>query len=113
MESNPTNVEDLFEKIKEYADVRIDLFKLKAINKVSGFVSSFLTSIIITAIFGVVFLCITIGLSLWIGDCLGKAWYGFFIVGGGYIVIGLVLYSLRGKLIKGMISNKLIKEMID
>ena len=113
MESNPTSVEDLFEKVKDYADVRIDLFKLKAINKVSGSVSSFLTTIVMALIFCVVFLCITAGLALWIGDSLGKAWYGFFIVGGGYLIIGLVLYSLRGRLVKSVISNKLIKELID
>jgi len=113
MESNPTSVEDLFEKVKDYADVRIDLFKLKAINKVSGFVSSFLTTIVMALIFFVVFLCITAGLAFWIGDSLGKAWYGFFIVGGGYLIIGLVLYSVRGRLVKSVISNKLIKELID
>jgi hypothetical protein len=113
MESNPTNVEELFQKVKDYADVRIDLFKLKTINKVSGSVSSFLTTIVITVIFCIVFLCITIGLALWIGDCIGKAYYGFFIVGGAYLIIGLVLYSLRGKLIKSYISQKLIKGLID
>jgi len=96
MESNPTNVEELFQKIKDYADLRVDLFKLKTINKVSGFVSSFFTKIIITVIFCIVLLCITIGLALWIGDSIGKTYYGFFIVGGAYLIIGLVLYSLRG-----------------
>ena len=113
MESKPTDVENLFQKLKDYADVRVDLFKLKTINKVSGFVSSALTRMIMTGVFCIVFLCITIGLALWIGDCTGKSYYGFFIVGGAYLIIGLVLYSLRGKLIKGLISDKLIKEMID
>ena len=69
--------------------------------------------VIMLGIFCVVFICITIGLALWIGDAIGAAYYGFFIVGGAYLLIGLVLYSVRGKLIKGYISNKLIKEMID
>ena len=68
MESNPTNVEELFQKVKDYADVRINLFKLKAINKVSGFVSSFFTTVVMLIIFYIVFLCITIGLALWIGE---------------------------------------------
>ena len=40
MENKPTNLEELFEKFREYADTRIDLFKLKGIQKVSGFMST-------------------------------------------------------------------------
>ena len=113
MENKPTNVEELLQKLKDYADVRIDLFKLKSINKVSGFMSSAITMVVITIIFGAVFLCITIGLALWIGGLLGHAYLGFFIMAALYLIIGLVLYSNRKQLIKGKVSNSLIKELID
>ena len=113
MDSKPTNLEELFQKLKDYADVRLDLFKLKSINKVSGFMSTVITIIILVALFGGVILCITIGLALLIGTWLGSAFYGFFIVGGIYLIAGLVIYSMRDKLIKTKVSNKLIKELID
>ena len=50
MESNPTNLEELFQKLKDYADVRIQLYKLKGINKASGFISSFITIFILIII---------------------------------------------------------------
>jgi hypothetical protein len=113
MESNPTTIEELFQKLKDYADVRLDLFKLKSINKMSGFMSSIMTMIILVAIFSAVVLCITIGLALLVGSWLGNAYYGFFIVGGIYLIAGLVIYSLRDKLIKNKVSDKLIQELID
>jgi hypothetical protein len=113
MENNHNNVEELFEKLKDYADVRIDLFKLKSINRVSGFTSSVMTSLILLALLGAVLLCITIGLGLLIGALIGKTYLGFFILGGIYIIIGLVLYSKREKLIKTRVSNKLIKELMN
>ena len=113
MDSKPTNLEELFQKLKDYADVRLDLFKLKSINKVSGFMSTVITIVILIALFSAVILCITIGLALLIGAWLGNAWYGFFIVGGIYLIVGLVIYSMRDKLIKIKVSNKLIKELID
>ncbi|HEY5407734.1 MAG TPA: hypothetical protein VIJ92_11630 [Ginsengibacter sp.] len=113
MESKPTNVEELFQKLKDYADVRLDLFKLKSINKISGFMSSVITIVILIALFSAVVLCITIGLALLIGAWLGKAYYGFFIMGGIYFITGLVIYSMRDKLIKTKVSNKLIQELID
>ncbi len=113
MDSKPTNLEELFQKLKDYADVRLDLFKLKSINKISGFMSTVITIVILIALFCAVVLCITIGLALLIGAWLGNAYYGFFIVGGIYLIIGLVIYSRRDKLIKTKVSNKLIKELID
>jgi phosphoglycerol transferase MdoB-like AlkP superfamily enzyme len=113
MESKPTNVEELLQKLKDYADVRIDLFKLKGIDKVSGFMSSVVMMVSISIIFGTVFLCITIGLALWIGSLLSHPYLGFFIMGALYLIIGLVLYSNRSKLIKEKVSNSLIKELID
>jgi hypothetical protein len=113
MESNHNNVEELFEKLKDYADVRIDLFKLKSINRVSGFTSSVMTSLILLVLLGAVLICITIGLGLLIGALIGKTYLGFFILGGIYIIIGLVLYSKREKLIKTPVSNKLIKELLN
>ncbi len=113
MESNPTNVEELFQKVRDYAEVRFDLFKLKSINKVSGFMSSVVTMIILIALFSTVMLCVTIGGALLIGRWVGSGYGGFFIVGGIYLIIGLVIYSMRDKLIKGKISNKLVKELTD
>jgi len=37
MENKTTIVEELFYKLKDYGETRLDLFKLKSINKVSGF----------------------------------------------------------------------------
>jgi hypothetical protein len=113
MENKPTNLEELFEKLREYADTRIDLFKLKSINKVSGFMSSVIASLVLVVILCSVLLCITIGAALLIGAWLGETYLGFFIIGVIYLITGLVLYSMRGKLIKAPISNKLIKELMD
>jgi hypothetical protein len=113
MDNKPTNLEELFEKLRDYADTRLDLFKLKSIHKVSGFMSSVIASLVLLALLSTVLLCITIGAALLIGACIGKTYVGFFIVGAFYLLIGLVLYSMRGKLIKTPISNKLIKELMD
>ena len=113
MENKPTNLEELFEKLKDYADVRLNLFKLKSINKVSGFMSSVIASLVLVIILSTVLFCITIGAALLIGAWIGQTYLGFFIIAAFYLIIGLVLYVLRGKLIKTPISNKLIKELMD
>ena len=113
MENNPTSVEELFYKLKDYGDTRLDLFKLKAINKVSGFMSTLIVSVVLVVLLFLVLICFTIGLSLLIGGWIGSVFYGFFIMGIIYIIIGLVLFYGRKKFLKTPVSNKLIKELLD
>ena len=112
MESR-TNIEDLVEKFKDYIETRFDLFRLKSINKLSRIVSTLITSIILLIIFFIIILCLSIGLSLFLGDLLGKSYYGFFIVGGVYFIIGLIIYYTRDKCIKTPVSDRLIKDLMD
>lgn len=113
MDNKTTNVEELFQKLKEYGDTRLDLFKLKAISKVSGIIASIISGIILILLLLLVIICITIALSLIIGNALGHIYLGFFIMAAVYIIIGLFVLSNRVKLLKSPISNKFIKEFID
>ena len=113
MDNKTTNVEDLFYKLKDYGDTRLDLFKLKAINKVSGILSSVISGVILAILLLLVIICITIALSLVIGEALGHTYLGFLIMAAFYIIIGLVMFSSRTKLLKTPISNKFIKDFID
>lgn len=113
VDDNPTGLEELFTKLKDYAETRIDLVKLIAINKVSGFMSTVISMIILLGILFTIILCISIGLAILIGQLLGATYYGFFIMAGLYLIIGLVLYANRGNSLKDPVSNRLIKEMMD
>lgn len=112
MESK-TSVEELFDKLKDYIDTTVDLFKLKSIKKVSGFLSTFTIAIILLGVSFLVLTLLSIGFALLIGAWLGKMYYGFFVMGGIFIIIGLVLYSRRKKWLKITISDKLIQELFD
>lgn len=113
VEDKPTGLEELFNKLKVYAETRFDLVKLVAINKVSGFMSTVISMIILLMILFTTILCITIGLAILIGYLLGAVYYGFFIIAGLYLIVGLVLYANRGNILKDPVSNRLIKEMMD
>lgn len=113
METKTTDIEELFYKIRDYGETRFTLLKLKAINKVSGIASSAITLVFLLFLLFMILLCVTIGLSLLIGVWVGHAYLGFFIVGGIYVIIGLVLFLAKTKLIKTPISNSLIRKLVD
>ena len=114
METETTSpVESLFDKLKDYLDTRINLLKLKAIDKSSGFASSLLT-IIIVAILGIFCLVlINIGLALLIGECLGHYYLGFLIMAAVYILLAIIIYKCRNKWLKNPIASLMIKSLLD
>lgn len=114
MENKQTsNVEELFYKLRDYGETRLDLFKLKSIDKASGILSSVIVTIVLILLLFLVFGCITVGLSLLIGSFLGKAYYGFFIMAAVYIIIGLILFLGRKKYLKTPLSKVFIKELLN
>jgi len=54
---------------------------------------------------------LSIGLALWIGEILGKTYFGFFVVGGGYAVIAIVLSFFRHQWLKFPISDAIITQI--
>jgi hypothetical protein len=54
-----------------------------------------------------------IGLALWIGFMLGKAYFGFFCVAGFYALLGFVFYFLMHKWLKRSISNAIISNTLN
>ena len=107
-----SSIETLFEKAVKYSQTSMELIKLQAINQSSDF-ASFLSVRIVLSIVAFLFLMsTTIGLSLWIGDLLGKYYYGFFVIAGVYMIICILLYRFRNRWIKIPVKNILIKQFI-
>jgi hypothetical protein len=112
MNNNTTPIESLIERAEDYSKTTIELFKLNAIDKSADVVSSLATQLAIFTAVVLFTLTINIGIALWIGELLGKAYYGFFIVGGFYTIIALLLHTFREQWIKTPVSNSIITHML-
>lgn len=106
-----TTVNGLLEKAGDYLETRLDLFKLKTTKTVSDVASSFV-NVAIILLFLIFFLAfINIGLALLIGKALGETYYGFFIMGGFYALVGLVFHIFRNQWVKNPVSDSIIKKL--
>ncbi len=113
MEDKATPIATLLERAEDYGKTNIELVKLKAIAKSADMVSSMLANIIILFIGAMALVILNIGLALWIGKLLGDSFYGFFAVGGFYVLMTVILFVFRKKWIKYPISNTFIKQMLE
>ncbi|MGE5315499.1 MAG: hypothetical protein ACM3Q4_12455 [Acidobacteriota bacterium] len=108
METQEHTFEALFEQAVEYGQTTIELAALKAVDKVSDVVSTTVSMTAVAVTFILAFFILNIGLALLLGDVLGKSYYGFFALGGFYLLIGILFYALRHTFIKSMVSNAII-----
>ena len=106
-------IESLIEKGEQYGKTTLELLKLKTLDK-SADVASYLVSWLIVLIFAVLFfLILNIGVALWLGELLGKSYYGFFIVAGFYALLALIFGVFRKQLIKNPVNNSIIEQVLE
>jgi fatty acid desaturase len=112
MEDNAKLIESLLDKATEYGKTSFELVKLKAVDKASDAVSSFVPYTISIIFIASFMLFLNLGLALWFGEILGRVYYGFLLVAAFYGVIGIFIHLVMHKWIKRRICNSLIKQML-
>ena len=112
MDTQPTNLESLFEKAEAYSIRSLELVKLKSVERISevaSWVTSRLGVVITISLFA---FSLNIGIALWLGELLGKIYYGFFIVAAFYLLVGLVLHLFLHQWIKKPLGDLIIKKAL-
>lgn len=113
MENKIVFIEPLLDKAEAYGKTSFELIKLKAVDKTSEVLSTFVSRGIVILVLSMFIVIVNIGIALWLGDLLGKAYYGFFCVAGFYGVIGGVLYFFLHDYIKKNVSNSIVSQMLN
>lgn len=106
-------LEPLFEKVEDYAKTSYELYKLKTIDKSASILSSIVYGGITIILFSIFFVIVNIGIAIWLGEVLGKMYYGFLCVAGFYGIIGGIVYLFMHKSIKKHISNFVISKLLN
>jgi hypothetical protein len=91
METIRTVIETLYERTEEYSKTSLELAKLKSLLFV---------------------LVLNIGMALWMGELLGKSYYGFFIVAGFYLIAGFIFHFFLHNWIKKPVSKLIITQVL-
>lgn len=105
-------IKSLISLVKDYGHNRLELLKLKAVDKTAKFFSALVSSILLFVIFFTFILVFNIGLALWIGDLVGKPYIGFLLVSLLYVIAGLVIFLLRKTWLKPLIASIIIRKIL-
>jgi len=82
--------------------------KHQTVYKSADIFSTLAVRLSITTVIVMFSLLINIGLALWIGEALGKSYYGFFVIALFYLFVAMLFYVFRKQWIKKPVSNFII-----
>ena len=112
MEDNTKFLESLLEKATEYSKTSFELVKLKALDKTTDIVSSLIPHSVVFVLIASFLIFLNLGLALWLGEILGKIFYGFFVVAGFYVIIAIIIHFFMHKRIKRLVGNYFIRRVL-
>jgi hypothetical protein len=105
-------LEDLTDNVKQYLLLNIAIFKLESTKQASTIGASIVSALVVgMAAFLVVF-TVGIGLGFYFSALLGDTYSGFAIMAGFYLIVAIVIYVGRKKIIEKPIRNKIIEKIL-
>ena len=106
-----TTIENLRNTAQEYIETQVKLFKLQAAEKVSALVATTAAYLILSVFLLFFLLFASIAGAYVLSEIIGRPYAGFLIVSGIYLVIGLVIFLNREKLLRRPLLNAIIRQL--
>lgn len=112
MEKPANSIESLYERAETYGKTTYELSKLKLLETTTIVTTSVIAKLSVILMISMFTFVLTIGIALWLGELLGKAYYGFLIVAGIYLLAAIVLHFFLHRWVKKPISELIIKQAL-
>ena len=112
MEAKANLIEPLLERAEQYSKTSFELLKLKSLDKTADVTSTLISRLLLIIVLSLFALTLNIAIALWLGDILGKNYYGFLVVASFYGLVGIILFFIH-PLIKARINNSIIAQMLN
>lgn len=103
--------EELAMQLKAYVNTEIELVKLTLAEKLSKLLSNFIALIFVGVVFFLFILFTSLSLAYLIGEWTGKIWIGFLMVAVIYLLMGIITWLTREKLLQVPIMNAIIRQL--
>ncbi|AYB29846.1 hypothetical protein [Chryseolinea soli] len=113
MEEPKKSAEKIVEAAADLVETYRNLITVRVVEQTSLGASVSIVGILLLLVAGFILLFMGVGLAWWAGETLDNMKAGFFIVGGFYAVVLLVLLLTARKVILPNIRNLLIKKIYE
>ncbi|HLP94873.1 MAG TPA: hypothetical protein VK168_12600 [Saprospiraceae bacterium] len=112
MESPANSIEILFDRIEVYGQTTLNLWKLQMLEASIKISTKIISNLSFALLISTSIFIFSIGLALYLGELLGKAYYGFTIIAISYLIAGVMLHFFLGKWLRKHIGDSIISEIL-
>lgn len=106
-------IEELSVHVKKYVDNRIEYTKLNIAEKVSEIAGNLLSGALLTILLFLFILFSGISLAFYLGELVGKIYWGFLIVASIYLAIGFIVWLFKKPLLQIPIMNSILNQIFN
>jgi|GEM_PF-2260766 hypothetical protein len=96
---------------RQYVDVKLEIIKSQGKMTVSDLVSALAIGMMVATLVGMALVVLILGLAFAAGDWLGSTAKGFFLVGGVFLVLSVILFLISKSFLKKFIQNEIIRKL--
>jgi hypothetical protein len=105
--------ENLADQTQDLAETAYKIAILEGTEQVTKVVSTTIVISLLLLLLNFLLLFLGLGVAWWIGDAMHDVKIGFFIVGGFYLLLVILILSLGKKLIIPFFRNMIIKKIYE
>ena len=98
MESAVSLLEPILESSRQYGKTSLEILRLKSLDKSADILSLLISRLFFLVIVLIFLISLNIAIALWLGDILGRAYYGFLIITLFYGIVGVLVYFKQNKI---------------
>ena len=102
-------VEELTDHVKDYITTKVEITKLRFAEKTSLTIGNIIAAVVVAVLFLFVLLFGSIAGAWALSDWIGKNYAGFLIVTGFYLLVAIIVWFARNRLIRFPVMNAIIK----
>jgi putative superfamily III holin-X len=110
-------MQDLFEKVeeltghlREYVNLKIERIKISIAETSSAIIANLVAGIIVAVFLFFFLLFVSLAGAYALSAWIGKPWAGFLIVAGFYLLLGVVVWMARERIIRVPVMNAIIRQ---
>jgi hypothetical protein len=112
MHINTEPFDSLLTSAERYNKRNLELLKLKSVDKTADVASTFVSRGFLAIVLSFLTITLSIGASLWLGEILGKTYFGFFVISLMYAVLAVILV-IAHKPIKRIVGDSIVVKMLN
>jgi hypothetical protein len=105
--------EEMADHVKSYVNTKIAQLKLAMAEKVSKVIAVLIAGMFVLFVLFFFLVFVSMAAAYAIGIWLGKMWLGFLIVAAIYLLLGIITWVARGRLLQIPIMNAILRQLFN